>query len=426
MMGTNRKREGTVFTVRKFTGSLGIGFAAVGSAIAVALSSATPAVAANQALMLNGIGLSIGGGLLPDIVMKEVLGGAFATYDRTAVPWPMQANPVTGEDSMFLTDSVAVGVDNLNAAIKEALTKIGPGEHVTVVGLSAGALVADEELRRLLTDPNAPDKSQLNIVVVADSSRANFNQNRYDTVLSYQYRPPVDTKYDTVVVVAEYDGFADFPDRVWNIVAVVNAFAGEILNHVPSVFTDLSTVPASNITETVNSLGGVTTSYFIPSDTLPLVELLPFLAPQEEALRKIVDAGYERNDPKNAADTPAVATDVAAAAAAEPPAAVEAPVVTPALADEPPAEEVAVESNQVAEPPAEKAVAATEPVADKTDKAAVSDAPETAKVPSAAAVAEAPTSRRSSGANRHSEGSGVTRRASVKPPRSSAASRADK
>ncbi len=414
--------------MRKFTGTVGFALAAAGTATAIALSSATPALGANQALMLNGIGLSIGGGLLPDIVMKEVLGGAFATYDRTAVPWPMQANPVTGEDSMFLTDSVAVGVDNLDAAIKDALTKIGPGEHVTVVGLSAGALVADEELRRLLTDPNAPDKSQLNIVVVADSSRANFNQNRYDSVLSYQYRPPVDTKYDTVVVVAEYDGFADFPDRVWNIVAVINAFAGEILNHVPSVFTDLSTVPASNVTETVNSLGGVTTSYFIPSETLPLVELLPFLAPQEEALRKIIDAGYERNDPKNAAATPAVAADVPAAAAAEPPAAVEAPVVTPAVAvaDKAPAEEVAVESNQVAEPPAEKALPAAEPVADKTDKTAVTDAPETVKVPSAAAVAETPTSRRSSAATRHSEGSSATRRASVKPPRSSAASRADK
>ena len=76
--------------------------------------------------------------------------------------------PVTGEDSMFLTDSVAVGVDNLDAAIKEALTKIGPVSTSPSSALSAGALVADEELRRLLTDPNAPDKSQLNIVVVAD------------------------------------------------------------------------------------------------------------------------------------------------------------------------------------------------------------------------------------------------------------------
>lgn len=343
--------------MRKFTGSLGIGLAALGSAVAVALSSATPALAANQALMLNGIGLSIGGGLLPDVVMANVLGGAFADYERTGVPWPMQANPVTGSDSMFLTESVEVGVENLDAAIKTALAKTGPNEHVTVVGLSAGALVADEELRKLATDPNSPAKGKLTFVVVADSSRATFNANRLDTTLNYQYRLPVETKYDTVVVTAEYDGFADFPDRVWNIVAVVNAYAGEILNHVPSVFTDLSTVDKSNITVHTNSLGGVTTNYFIPSPQLPLVELLPFLAPQEAALKAIVDMGYKRNDGKSAAVTPAAAVSSNA---------VSAPVTAPEAAA--PASVVADTAPDVSAPvravTAEQPIKAAEAVAD--------------------------------------------------------------
>jgi hypothetical protein len=66
-----------------FTGSFGIIVASLGSAAAIALSAATPAVGANQALMLNGIG---GGADLPDVVMSQVLGGAFATYERTSVP----------------------------------------------------------------------------------------------------------------------------------------------------------------------------------------------------------------------------------------------------------------------------------------------------------------------------------------------------
>jgi hypothetical protein len=197
---------------------------------------------------------------------------------------------------LTLTDSVSQGATNLDKAIHTALTKIGPGEHVTVVGLSAGSLVADEELRRLLSDTSAPDKSKLNYVVVADSSRIPFNKNRLDTTVNYQYHVPAQTKYDTMVVAAEYDGFADFPDRPWNVVAVANAIAGEIVTHVPSMFTDLSKVATKDITVTANPLGGVTTRYFVRAAHLPLVQLMPRLASQEASLRKIVDSGYIRND----------------------------------------------------------------------------------------------------------------------------------
>lgn len=337
--------------MRNFTGSFGAALVAVASGAAIALSAAPPSLAANQALMLNGIGL-IDGATLPDFVMSNVLGGIFNNshnYQRTGVPWPMEARPVTGQDDLTLTESVAIGVDNLHAALATALTKIGPGEHVTIVGLSAGALVADDELRRLLADPNAPDKSKLNFVVVADSSRATFNANRLDTTLGYQYRLPPETKYDTVVVVAEYDGFADFPDRVWNIVAVVNAFAGEILKHVPSVFTDLSTVPEGNITTTTNSLGGVTTRYFVPAEHLPIVELLPFLEPQEADLRKIIDSAYKRHDADaaaavsaaaTAAPAPVVPASAAAASAGDPPAV--SPPVEPVATPEPEPESASV------------------------------------------------------------------------------------
>lgn len=390
--------------MRKLTGSLGIALASAGMAIGIALPSATPAVAANQALMLNGIGLSIGGGLLPDIVMSNILGGMFGSYERTGVPWPMEANPITGPDDMTLTESVAIGVDNLDEAIEDALAKTGPGEHVTVVGLSAGALVADEELKRLLADPNAPAKDKLNFVVVADSSRANFNQNRLDRVLNYQYSVPVATKYDTIVVTAEYDGFADFPDRVWNIVAVVNAYAGEILNHVPSVFTDLSTVPKENITVTTNALGGKTTNYFIPSETLPLVELLPFLAPQEAALKEIVDAGYIRNDAKSTAATPAAALSVAPAALAPAKAVAEqAPAVS--LPAEPAADKSPVE---VAEPADLKPAA--DPVITKVTAPTVTNL-------------DTPKQAVQRGASRASETPGSGHRAAKSAARSAAASR---
>ncbi len=290
--------------MRAFTGSAGLVLASVGTAAAIAVCSATPSFAANQALFLNGIGTAP----LPDLAMSNILGGMFGSYQRADVTGPLQARPVTGFDSPTLTDSVSQAVTKTDAAIYSALAKLGPNEHVTVVGLSAGSLVANDELRKLLTSPNAPDKSKLTFVVVADSSRIAFNKDRFDPILGYQYRTPPETKYDTIVVAAEYDGFADFPDRPWNIVAVANAIAGEIITHVPSMFTDLSTVPAQNITRTVNSLGGVTTRYFVPAAHLPLVQLLPFLASQEATLRPIVDSGYARNDGKTAASVPAAAT----------------------------------------------------------------------------------------------------------------------
>ena len=169
--------------MRKFTGSLGFAVAAMGTLTAIAFGSAAPSVAANQALMLNGIGT----GTLPDLVMSNVLGGMFGSYERTDVPWPMQARPANGTKGLTLTESVSQGVTNLDAAIGNALTKIGPNEHVTVVGLSAGSLVADDEIRKLLDNPHAPDKSKLTFVVVADSSRIPFNDNRLDTTLNYQY-----------------------------------------------------------------------------------------------------------------------------------------------------------------------------------------------------------------------------------------------
>lgn len=380
---------------------LGVALASAGTAMAIGLFAATPAVAANQALMLNGIGLDIGSGLLPDIVMSQVLGGMFGSYQRTGVPWPMQANPITGTDSMTLTDSVAVGVTNLDAAIKTALAKTGPNEHVTVVGLSAGALVADDEIKKLVSDPNAPAKNKLTFVLVADSSRANFNKNRLDNVLNYQYHVPVQSKYDTIVVTAEYDGFADFPDRVWNIVADANAYAGEILNHVPSVFTDLSTVPKKNITVSTNSLGGTTTNYFIPSTKLPLVELLPFLAPQEAALKKIVDAGYIRNDGQSAAATPAAAT-----------AAVQAPA---------PAKAVAVEAPAVPAPA--EAVTAKQQVDVSPSVVKDNPAAATGRIKAAASEFSAPTSHR--GASQASDNSAGGHRGGGTPPRG-AASRAAK
>lgn len=303
--------------MRIVTRSVGLALASAGCAATLALSSATPAGAANTALMVNGFAA----GDLNFLEMASILGGMFGGYQRTNVSWPQQARPITGPDSLLLGESIDIGADNLDAALTTALAQLRPGEHVTLVGLSAGALVVDEELRRLLTDPDAPDKTKLKVVLAADSSRMLFNQNKRYPLLEYTYTPPPATVYDTTVVTAEYDGFADFPDRR-KLIAVVNAAAGALLQHVPAMLTDLSTVPSSNITVTTNSLGGVTTSYLIPAAELPLVRLIPSLKPREAELKQIIDSAYIRNDkvvaPAEAASAPAALSTVQPGASALP------------------------------------------------------------------------------------------------------------
>lgn len=273
--------------MRTITRAIGVAVMATG----LALSTANAADAANKVLMVNGLGA----GDLGPVAMSVILGGAYggANYTRENVSWPAQAKPVVGKN-YTLTQSVAIGTDNLDAAIAKSLAA---GDTVTVVGLSAGTLVVDDEIRRLDSKANSPDKSKLTFVVIADSSRCNFNKNRYDATVGYQYRPPVESKYNTTVVTGQYDGYADFPDRP-NPTAIANAVAGSQLVHIPSMLVPLSVVPAANITTRTNAKGGVTTSYLVPTKTLPLVALNPKLAAQEAALRKTIDAAYIRNDPK--------------------------------------------------------------------------------------------------------------------------------
>jgi hypothetical protein len=313
------------------TRSIGLALASAGCAATLALTLSAPTLAANKALMVNGIAA----GELTDIAMANILGGMFGGKGivRQNVPWPQQSRPVTGPDSLSLTESVAQGVVNLDGELTEALAQLGPGEKVTIVGLSGGALVVNDVMRELASDPDAPDKSQVTFVVIADSSRVGFNRNRYDGIIGYQYRLPAETKYDTLAVAAEYDGFADFPDRWWNFLAVANAFAGTIVEHIPAMLTDLDTVPAENITVTTNSLGGVTTSYLIPAKRLPLVLLLPFLAPQEASLKETIDSAYARNDNKSTAAAVSATTEPVGAPADTPEI---TPEITPALSEDVP------------------------------------------------------------------------------------------
>jgi hypothetical protein len=207
------------------------------------------------------------------------------------------ANPTSASSSMTVGQSVAAGANNLDAAIRSTN---GP---MTVVGLSQGAEVIDEEQLRLANDPNAPPPSQITFIKVSDPAivlRRLFQAGTYLPVFDYTVPPPVESQYNTVYVASEYDFVGDPPDRWGNLLAVLNSGIG--LQHTMVAFSDPASVPPQNITVTTNSRGATTTTYLVPQDELPLTTQLrdwgvpnPVADRLDQVMRPMVDRAYDRN-----------------------------------------------------------------------------------------------------------------------------------
>lgn len=217
----------------------------------------------------------------------------------TTISYPA-ANPTSlSGNNMPVGKSVAIGADNLDAAIKR---NNGP---MTVVGLSQGAEVMTEEQLRLAHDPDAPPPDQITFVKVSDPAivlRRLFKPGTHLPIFNYTVPPPVESQYNTVNVVAQYDFVGDPPDHWWNLLAVLNSGVG--VQHSMVAFSDPASVPPENITTTVNSLGGTTTTYRVPEAELPLTHMLrgagvpaPIVDALNPEMQRIVDAGYNRNNP---------------------------------------------------------------------------------------------------------------------------------
>ena len=189
-----------------------------------------------------------------------------------------------------LGESIATGQQNLEAYLQ------GQDEHVTVVGISQGAMVIDAVMAQGAVDPG-----KVTFVLMADPNRGVMNLFRdgtYIPILNKTVTAPPVTAYDTVVVYGQYDGLGDFPDRPWNLLADANAIFGLAYVHAQTAYaTQSDAVEMSSIT---NDLGGHTTTYMVPTKQLPLTEPLRNVLPDatvdklDEALRPMIDAGYSQ------------------------------------------------------------------------------------------------------------------------------------
>ena len=210
-----------------------------------------------------------------------------------------EANPTSSASSVSVGKSVATGANNLDAAIR---ANNGP---MTVVGLSQGAEVITEEQLRLAHDPTAPPPDQITFIKVSDPAivlRRLFKPGTHLPYFDYTVPPPVESQYNTVNVVAQYDFVGDPPDHWTNLLAVLNSGMG--LQHSMVAFSDPASVPLQNITTMTNSKGATVTTYRVPEQELPLTSTLRQLGvPNSVAdrldpvMRPIVDSAYNRNNP---------------------------------------------------------------------------------------------------------------------------------
>jgi diacyltrehalose acyltransferase len=243
---------------------------------------------------LGGTDLS-GTGIVTEGDINWILNGNLTGAQN--VPYP--------RSSTGMNASVGVGADAIVDILDAAE---GP---VRIAGTSQGALAIAEAKRTLMARDEAdrPDADEVTFLAIGDPSGPTGIGSRlpglYVPYIDVTFQPAPETPYDTIIVTREYDGLADFPDRPLNFVATLNALAGIVYVHPVSYGpdTDLEAIPDEDVTETVNSLGGRTTSYFVQNDRLPLLQPLRdlnvderLIAAIEQPLKQVVDAGYSRND----------------------------------------------------------------------------------------------------------------------------------
>jgi 3'-(hydroxy)phthioceranyl-2'-palmitoyl(stearoyl)-2-O-sulfo-trehalose (hydroxy)phthioceranyltransferase len=217
---------------------------------------------------------------------------------RVVIPYPGSFWPVTGVNSPTVGKSVQTGTNNLDGAIRRTN---GP---IYAAGLSQGTLALDQEQARLAADPHAPPPDQLTFIKAGDPNnllRHVFRPGTHVPLIDYTVPGHVESQYNTVNVVGQYDIFSDPPTRMGNLLADLNGItAGGYYGHSATAFADPRNVAPGDITTVVNSRGATETTYLIRSPELPMVKALVDMAglppeaagPLNAVLKPMVDRAY--------------------------------------------------------------------------------------------------------------------------------------
>lgn len=274
--------------------------AAATLAMAVALGAAVTAPA-DTALWVHG---ATRGEIPTEDVLRRIPPG----YTLQEVDYPAGLWPWTGLFTATGAQSIAAGVPALDAAIRAAQAD----GKVLVIGESLGSMVVDQELRNLAAQPDRPDPSQVEFQVIADPTRpgglVSYLPDGWFILLTGTRQQPVaETPYNVTVIKLQYDAVASWPDRPWHLLSVINAIWGGVVYHGTDHYGYAAQqvingeVPPENISTTVNSQGGVTTTYTIQQSPALGHLLEPFL-PQSVAfmdrlLTPVINLGYSELTP---------------------------------------------------------------------------------------------------------------------------------
>jgi diacyltrehalose acyltransferase len=277
-----------------------------------------PTVAATSLLLASGP-LAAGVSQADEPVEQAVLIPGATVFKRINPLYPLVAKsyPSIGEHfyqgdpdpqvvkySQNALDSdraIADGVVQASAAVRQNDGK------VVIIGESMGSMVAWRVAQELANSPDAPPPEDVRVVLIAPPEAGvaeYFKEGTYIPILNYRVTRIAQSPYDTTIVIGEYDGWSDPPDRPWNLVASANALAGIVYVHGPPSFTaDVSSLPPESVIPRTDEEHGSVTTYLVPTENLPLTQVFrdvgvpdALVDKADDVLRPVIDAGYVRHD----------------------------------------------------------------------------------------------------------------------------------
>jgi hypothetical protein len=240
-------------------------------------------------------------------------------YNEKFVEYPRSFGPLTGLGDPTYDASEAEATANTVAAVRQAKRDPGyrAGDPIYIVGYSQGAGAAANAIPELETDEFAEDNIQF---VLASNPRRNdggiltrLPAGVYVPVIGVSFgggTSPTDPDTKVLQVTKQYDGVADSPDYVVNVVAGANAVLGfhslhsgyyKDVERIDPETIDPENPPEGMIVST--SPDGTVTDVVLaaPEGQLPLTMPLRQLGVPEDVvialdpfLRSVIETGYDR------------------------------------------------------------------------------------------------------------------------------------
>ncbi|MBX7451662.1 PE-PPE domain-containing protein [Mycolicibacterium sp. 3033] len=213
--------------------------------------------------------------------MADMLQGGFCS----------QASGNTCDEVEYLSGVPNIGESSGLWALRAALATTAP--PTMVVGFSQGAMIATEWMLEYGETAWAPTPADLSFVLMANPQR---KYGGVRPVYDIEDPTPADNAYRVLDIAMEYDGAADVPDNLFNLLAVANAIAGFQHIHINGYDdVDLDT------SEKLVWIDGNTTYVLIRSQNIPLLQPLRNIGLDaladalNDPLKRIIDSAYDRD-----------------------------------------------------------------------------------------------------------------------------------